>query len=38
LQLTELGDKVAISVLVTPITGNASQFNFNYTFTDGERA
>jgi hypothetical protein len=38
LQLTELGDKVAISVLVTPIAGNAAQLNFNYTFTDGERA
>jgi hypothetical protein len=38
LQLDEIGDKVNVSVLVTPITGNAGQFNFNYTFREGARA
>jgi hypothetical protein len=38
LQLDETGDKVNVSVLVTPITGNAGQFNFNYTFREGARA
>jgi hypothetical protein len=38
LQLDEEGDKVNISVLVTPITGSAGQFNFNYTFREGGRA